>query len=100
MNQTENEKKNEIKQYSKEEMKKIWIHRIILFIIFLFVFASSALKPILAINPMMGTFVCFFLSALLSYFMSFTLYEYSKNKGIWVYILVIGVIVIMLLRYQ
>ncbi len=98
MNQNEN--KNNQNQYSKEEMKKILIHRIVLFCVFFFVFASSALKPILEINAIMGYSVCFFLSALISYFMSFTLYEYSKTKGIWVYILVFGVIIIMLLRYN
>lgn len=96
----EQNKKTDGKQYTKAEMKKILLHRIVLFILVFFVLSASALKPILSLYPSIGILICLFLSALMSYFMSFTLYEYSKTKGIWVYVLVIGVVIIMLLRYK
>ncbi len=84
--------------YTKEEMKQIYLHRLFLFCIAFYVFLTSAMKPILALYPIVGYFVCFFLSALISYFMSFTIYEWVKKKGYWIYLFVLGVAMIMLVR--
>ena len=91
--------KNKISDsYSKEEMKKIWVHRIILFCLAFYVFFTSAMKPILALYPLIGCLICVFLSSLISYFMSFAIYEAIKKKGYWIYRFVLAVAVIMLVR--
>lgn len=84
--------------YTKDAMKQIYLHRLILFCIAFYVFSTSAMKPILALYPVLGYLICFFLSALISYFMSFTIYEYTKKKGIWIYLFVIAVALIILIR--
>ena len=86
-------------QYTKEEMKNIYLHRAVLFCAAFLVFSQSAMTTIITLYPLVGYFVCIFLSGLISYFMSFTLYEYGKTKGPWVYGIVIVVALLMLMRY-
>lgn len=85
---------------SKKEMKIIIIHRVVLFIVFYLVFSLSAMKSLIVLYPLVGHSMSILLSGLISYFMSFTLYEYGKQKGIWVYGVVFAVILLMLLRYS
>jgi len=85
---------------SNKEMKIIIIHRIVLFVVFYAVFSLSAMKSLIVIYPLIGQSMSILLSGLISYFMSFTLYEYGKQKGIWIYGIVLIVILLMLLRYS
>ena len=85
-------------KYTSKEIKDIYFHRIILFIMFFAVLAISAMRPIIEIYSVIGYMICLFLSAITSYFMSFTVFEWCKKKGYWVYILIIGVLVLMFFR--
>lgn len=86
--------------YTKEEMKSIYLHRIMLFFGAFLIFSQSAMVSLIAMYPLPGYLVCIFLSGLISYFMSFTLFEYSRTKGPWVYGIVIFVALLMLMRYS
>ena len=85
-------------KYTPKEIKDIYFHRIILFIMFFAVLAISAMRPIIEIYSVIGYMICLFLSAITSYFMSFTVFEWCKKIGYWVYILIIGVLVLMFFR--
>ena len=86
--------------YTKGEMRSIWLHRITLFWGAFLIFSQSAMVSLISMFPLPGYLVCVFLSGLISYFMSFTLFEYSRSKGPWVYGIVIFVALLMLMRYS
>lgn len=105
----ENKGKNDIiinevyvmdKNYTKKQLLAIRLHWLVLFICFFSVFLLSAMKPIFDISPIAGIAVCTFLSGIVSYFMSYTLYEYGKKYGIVAYLLVGIVLCIMFSRYS
>lgn len=94
-----NNQKNDItSKYNKDDLKKIYIHRVVLFVVFFLVFVFFAMKTITEMYPLVSYFVSAGLSFTLSYFMSFTVYEYAKNKGFIIYLLVLGVIILIILR--
>lgn len=95
----EEEKKNSY-GYTKKQMIFIRLHWVVLFVVCFAVFAFSAMKSLIGISPLVGYTVCVVLSGLISYFMSYSLYEYGKKYGIIAYILVGMVIVMMLIRYK
>lgn len=95
----DNNKNNDLKnQYTKEEMKNIYIHRIILFIIFFIVLVGFAMKDLTRMFPLVSYIVSAGLALTLSYFMSFTVHDYAKKKGFLVYALIIGVILLIIFR--
>ena len=52
-------------KYTPKEIKDIYFHRIILFIMFFAVLAISAMRPIIEIYSVIGYMICLFLSAIL-----------------------------------
>ena len=95
----DNNKNNDLKsQYTKEEMRNIYIHRIVLFIIFFIVFLTFAMKDLTRMYPIISYIVSAGLSLTLSYFMSFTVHDYAKKKGFLVYALILGVILLIIIR--
>ena len=98
----DNNRNNDNKQnnYTQQQLKEIWIHRVILFIMFYLTLSLSAMKALLQYYPVFGQVVCIALAGLMSYFMSFIVYRWKNESGWWVYGIVFFIILLMLSRYQ
>lgn len=95
----DNNKNDDLKsQYTKEEMKNIYLHRIILFIIFFIVLVAFAMKDLTNMFPIVSFIVSTGLALTLSYFMSFTVHDYAKKNGFIVYAIILAVILLIVFR--
>ena len=94
-----NENRNEPRgQYTESEKKEIRLHMAILFIVMFLVLSLSAMKSLIEYSRIMGYRSCVFLSGILAYFTAPMVYRWKKEKGWWIYGIVIFIILLMMSR--
>ena len=98
-NMPENRNKEEKTSYSPRDKKWIRIHWLILSLLIFFVMAFSAMRSLIDYYPLVGYPVALGLSVLMAYYLSFMVYRWTNEKGWWIYILIVFVLILMMARY-